>query len=256
MKIPRLAQAVLAIVGTYMGFVVFFDVLLGQVIPRSVLAMYMFFVVAGVLAVFTFSEEGTRELFAPIKALVEDPSRKAVRNVVFVVAPLVVAAFTYMQLQARVEAPAELRSIHPAPPATVELYGQRYDLRTLTNPLRRLEKEDPESFREHVAGGASVYVQNCHFCHGDKLDGRGPYAAGLNPLPLSFQDVGTIAQLQESFVFWRIATGGRGLPDEAAPWSSSMPAWQDFLTEEEIWQVILYLYDYTGHEPRTWEGGE
>ena len=98
-------------------------------------------------------------------------------------------------------------------------------------------------------------MQNCHFCHGDKLDGRGPYAAGLNPLPLSFQDVGTIAQLQESFVFWRIATGGRGLPDEAAPWSSSMPAWQDFLTEEQIWQVILYLYDYTGHEPRTWEGG-
>ena len=42
----------------------------------------------------------------------------------------------------------------------------------------------------------------------------GPYAAALNPVPLSFQDIGTIAQLQESFLFWRIATGGPGLPKE------------------------------------------
>ena len=104
-----------------------------------------------------------------------------------------------------------------------------------------------------VEAGADVYVRNCHFCHGDKLDGQGPYAAGLNPVPLNFQDVGTIAQLQESFLFWRIATGGPGLPDEAAPWISSMPVWEEFLTEEEIWQVILYLYDYTGHEPRSFE---
>jgi hypothetical protein len=25
-----------------------------------------------------------------------------------------------------------------------------------------------------------------------------------------------------------------------------MPVWQDFLTEDEIWKVILFLYDYTG----------
>ena len=33
---------------------------------------------------------------------------------------------------------------------------------------------------------------------------------------------------------------------------SSMPAWQQFLSEEEIWKVILFLYDYTGYEPRSW----
>ncbi len=32
-----------------------------------------------------------------------------------------------------------------------------------------------------------------------------------------------------------------------------MPVWQNFLSEEEIWKVILYLYDYTGRRPRSWE---
>jgi len=32
-----------------------------------------------------------------------------------------------------------------------------------------------------------------------------------------------------------------------------MPVWEDFLTEREIWSVILFLYDQTGWKPRTWE---
>jgi hypothetical protein len=32
-----------------------------------------------------------------------------------------------------------------------------------------------------------------------------------------------------------------------------MPVWQNFLSEDEIWKVILYLYDYTGQRPRSWE---
>jgi mono/diheme cytochrome c family protein len=135
----------------------------------------------------------------------------------------------------------------------VKAFDKRFNLLTLENPYRKLEKEDPEKFAELVAEGAEVYIRNCQYCHGDKLDGAGPYAAGLNPMPMDFQDIGTIAQLQESFVFWRIATGGPGLPKEGAPWLSSMPVWQDMLTEEEIWKVILFLYDYTGHRPRSWK---
>ena len=44
-----------------------------------------------------------------------------------------------------------------------------------------------------------------------------------------------------------------GLPAEAAPWISSMPVWEHFLTEEETWEVILFLYDYTGRQPRSWK---
>ena len=250
-RVPRLLQAVLVVVGVYAAFRVIFDVILGQPIPASLMVMYMFFVIAGVFMVFTFTEESARELVAPIKALVDDPEKKNIRNVVFVIVPLLVSAIVYYKMQPSLDAPLELRSIHPAPPASVKAFGKRFDLTKLENPYRKFEKQDPDKFRELVAEGGVVYIQNCQYCHGDKLDGRGPYAAGLNPTPLNFQDIGTIAQLQESFLFWRIATGGPGLPKEGAPWISSMPVWQDFLSEDEIWQVILYLYDYTGHRPRT-----
>jgi mono/diheme cytochrome c family protein len=252
-RVPRLLQAVLVVVGIYLAFRVIFDVILGQPIPASLMVMYMFFVIAGVFMVFTFTEESARELVAPIKALVDDPGKKNIRNVVFIIVPLLVSAIVYYKMQPSLDAPLELRSIHPAPPASVKAFGKRFDLTKLENPYRKFEKQDPEKFRELVADGGVVYIQNCQYCHGDKLDGNGPYAQGLNPVPLNFQDVGTIAQLQESFLFWRIATGGPGLPKEATPWISSMPVWQNFLSEEEIWKVILYLYDYTGRRPRSWE---
>lgn len=252
-KIPRLFQMIGIILLIYFSFIVLFDYLLGQVIPSSLLRMYMFFVIAGVVAVFTFTDGSTEELLAPIMEMMENPEKRKVRNAVLTVMPVLVGAYLYSQMVPSVEAPVELRSIHPAPPSSVKLFGKRYNLQTLVNPLRKYEKDDPEKFRELVREGARVYIENCHICHGDKLDGQGLYSVRLNPTPLNFRDVGTIAQLQESYLFWRISTGGPGLPDEAAPWISSMPVWQEFLTEEEIWQVILFLYDYTGHRPRTWE---
>ena len=32
-----------------------------------------------------------------------------------------------------------------------------------------------------------------------------------------------------------------------------MPVWEDFLTEDEIWSVIIFLYERTGFQPRRWE---
>lgn len=252
MKLPKLLQAVLVIAGVYIAFKVIFGVFLHQPIPSSLLTMYMFFVVVGTLLVITSTEEGAKGLSEPIKALVEDPSRKNVRNIVFVIVPLMAGGMTYKAMLPSYEAPVELRTIHPAPPSTVKAFGKTYNLMTLENPYRKLQKEDPEKFMTLVKEGGDVYFKNCHYCHGDKLDGQGHYAQGFNPLPLNFQDVGTIAQLQESYLFWRIATGGPGLPKEATPWLSSMPVWKNYLTEDEIWKVILFLYDYTGHSPRAW----
>jgi len=253
MKIPRLLLAVLVLAGVYAGFIIVFDVILEAVIPSSLLSMYMFFVTAGVFMVFTCDEAKTRELVAPVKALVENPGLRLWRNIVFVIVPLAVGGGVYMKMQPSFEAPLELRTIHPAPPSTAKIYGKRVNLLTLENPFRHLEKDDPEQFAEMVGEGAETYIKNCQYCHGDKLNGNGPFAAGLNPTPLNFQDIGTIAQLQESYLFWRITTGGPGLPKEAAPWISSMPVWQNFLKEDEVWKVILFLYDYTGHRPRSWE---
>lgn len=224
---------------------------LGKPVPSSLISMYMFFIVITVLLVMTISDEGANELFAPLRSLVEDPSRKLIRNVVFAILPVVGAYVVYDGGGAKVP-PAELRAVHPAPPAAVSAYGKTFDLMSLENPYRGAQKEDPEAFKAFVREGGEVYFKNCFFCHGDKLDGKGHYAHALEPRPLPFTGGDTIAQLQESYVFWRILKGGPGLPREAGPAVSAMPAWEDTLTEDEIWKVILFLYDYTGNIPRSW----
>jgi mono/diheme cytochrome c family protein len=135
----------------------------------------------------------------------------------------------------------------------VRAYGKVYELDGLENPLRALEKEDPAAFKELAREGGEVYFRNCFFCHGARLDGRGHYAYAMDPLPMPFTGSDTIAQLKESYLFWRIVKGGPGLPREGGPNISSMPAWEDELTEEEVWKVILFLYDYTGNRPRSWK---
>ena len=126
----------------------------------------------------------------------------------------------------------------------------------LDSPFASLKASDPAAYQKHLANGRRVYYQNCVYCHGDALRGDGMYARGLNPIPTNFADGGAIALLQESFLFWRISKGGPGLPDEGGPWDTAMPAWEKFLTEEEIWDVIHFLYDFSGQKPRAREEHE
>ena len=79
------------------------------------------------------------------------------------------------------------------------------------------------------------------------------FVHGLDPIPTNFADQGAIAMLRDSFLFWRISKGGPGLPDEGGPWDTAMPAWEKFLKEEEMWEAILFLYDFTGQKPRAKE---
>lgn len=251
-KIPRLLQFVILALIAY-GLFKAPGLLLGKPIPGSLILMYLFFAVVMILLVMTSTERGTRELFTPIRALVEDPGRSRARNVVFTVVPVFAAFVAFGYTKPSFEAPVELRSTHPAPPSALKAYDKTFNLSSLTNPYRKLEKDAPAKFRELVREGGIVYFKNCFYCHGDKLDSHGHYAQGFNPLPLPFQGKDTIAQLQESFVFWRIATGGPGLPKESTPWLSAMPVWKNLLTEDEIWKAVLFMYDYTGNVPRSWE---
>ena len=166
-----------------------------------------------------------------------------------IVIPLLLGYYAYTQAAAKPQAPPELRAVHPAPPASIQFRGKEIAIAGFDNPLRK----DQATFKKNVAAGGEIYIKNCMFCHGDNLDGQGHFAAGFNPPPANFQDPGTIAMLQEAYLFWRIAKGGPGLPKESTPWNSVMPAWEDRLTEEQIWQVIMYLYEATGQQPRRWE---
>jgi mono/diheme cytochrome c family protein len=219
-----------------------------SLVPKSVVFQYMLTVLAGVLLWVSDSEERWVRFKEPIHAVLVEPQLKTVRTTLLAAFPLLIGFLTFRQVQANVSAPPNLRSIHPAPPAAITFRGKQMMLAGLENPLRK-----EGDMAEHLKTGKAVYYKNCMPCHGDFLDGQGHYASGFNPLPLNFQDNGTIAQLTESFVFWRVAKGGPGLPREATPWNSAMPAWEDFLTENEIWAVVLFLYEQTGWHPRTWE---
>jgi len=219
------------------------------VVPKSVVLQYMATVLVGVLIYVSDNDERWRQFRAPIQAAMVEPRLRLVRGALLVLVPALVGWVAYGQVRTVVAAPPSLRSIHPAPPASITFRGTQMTLTGLENPLRAF----PDSLADFVAMGKRTYYQNCLPCHGDHLDGQGQYAPGFNPLPANFQDNGTIAQLTESFVFWRIAKGGPGLPREGSPWNSAMPQWEDFLTEREIWSVVLFLYEQTGWKPRTWE---
>ena len=219
-------------------------------IPFSVVLIYMFITTLALAAYVSSSAVRREEFLGPLVALVNEERLRPLLAAVLVLLPALAAAGAWFGSQEKLEAPAFGRTVHPAPPDTIPFGDKTIDLIRGHNPLRELETKDPAAFRAHVENGRKTYYRNCHFCHGDAMAGDGMYAHGLNPIPTNFTDSGTIAQLQETFLFWRIAKGGPGLPAEGGPWDSAMPAWEKFLKEEEIWEVILFLYDHTGQRPR------
>ena len=217
-------------------------------IPNTVVLQYLLTVAVGILLWVSDNEQRWTAFKKPIHEVLVRPDRKVARGALLVAVPILMAFIAYGRARPDMSAPPSFRAIHPAPPTSIPFRDETIELTGLENPLRLVGSLD-----EHFEEGKRVYYQNCVACHGDGLAGRGHYALGFNPAPLSFQDGGNIAQLTESFVFWRIAKGGPGLPNEGTPWNSAMPAWEAFLTADEIWSVIIFLYEQTGHSPRTWE---
>ncbi len=241
----KLVQAVVVVVGMYLVF----RFGIQPPAPWSVVKLYMAVVLLAVFVYVSSDSDSWRAFLSPIQSTLVDEGRRPIRNVLLVLLPILVGVYTYTQAAQRTGEPVELRVVHPAPPASITFRGKTIDIQGLDNPLR----EDTANYEKDVAEGAAIYIKNCVFCHGDDLDGGGHFAHAFNPPPADFTDPGTIAMLQEGFLFWRIAKGGADLPKESTPWNSVMPAWEDRLSEEEIWKVIMYLYDATGYQPRRWE---
>ena len=217
-------------------------------VPSSVVFQYLLTVLVGALLWVSDNEARWTAFKRPMHRVMVDDSRKPIRLAAMVLIPALVAFVAYGRVKPSLAAPPSFRAIHPAPPGSITFQGRTINLTGLNNPLR-----SQGAIETHYEEGKRIYYQNCLACHGDLLDGRGHFAHGFNPEPADFQDVGTIAQLTESYVFWRVAKGGVGLPNEGGPWNSAMPAWEDFLTEDEIWAVIVFLYTQGNKTPRTWE---
>ena len=222
-------------------------------IPSSVIVMYMALISTAILVHISVEDTRFREFLRPIHETLVDDNRRVRRLVLAVLIPLLMFGYTYSNIAQKANPPGDPRDAHPTPP--LELTYKDEVMRDVKNPYRHYEKDNPEVFRSHVENGKRVYYGNCFYCHGDHLDGKGHFADALNPLPANFQDVGIIPILQESYLFWRVSKGGPGLPPSGTPWNSAMPIWEDYLTQDEIWDVILFLSDYTGNMPRAFGEG-
>jgi mono/diheme cytochrome c family protein len=218
-------------------------------VPGSVVRLYMGIATLAIVAYVSSSAERWRDTTRPIVRLIVEPRLRLALLVVLVLVPGLVAFNVWRSLTVQVEAPSFGRTVHPAPPSEITVHDEPVNLITADQPYDAAHLS-PEQHAAHLANGRRVYYQNCFFCHGDGMAGDGMYAYGLNPLPTNFTDVGVLPNLQSSFVFWRIAKGGPGLPEEGGPWDTAMPAWERFLTIEEIWDVNLFLYEFNGLRPR------
>lgn len=249
-----------ALIAAILAWVVF-DNAFPPVLPKTLMIQYMIITVIGILLYFAYDDKKWAEFKAPLLSTLRDDNKALLRWFFLIATPLLVAWVVFGAVKPSLEAPVELRQVHPAPPAKFKVYNKTFDLATLKNPVRNdiLEtlKTDKEAgwikYQESVAAGRDVYYQNCFYCHGDLLDGEGQYAQGFNPLPIDFQDPTIIPQLEESFLFWRITTGGPGLPVEGTPWNSAMPVWHEMLAENDVWNVINFIFDYNGQVPRIWD---
>jgi mono/diheme cytochrome c family protein len=222
-------------------------------IPSSVVSLYMGIVTIAILAYMSSSEERRNEVSLPLIRFMTEKRYATLLAATIIAIPALAAANVYVQMNVPVEPPLFSRTVHPASPATITVHNKKIDLDAGENPFLPLQASNPAEFRQHVENGRRVYYRNCVFCHGDDLSGNGMFAHALDPIPTNFADAGAIGMLRDSFLFWRISKGGPGLPEEGGPWDTAMPVWEKHLTEDEIWEVILFLYDFTGQKPRAKE---
>lgn len=98
-----------------------------------------------------------------------------------------------------------------------------------TAPAEMAARDNPvAATKASVERGRKIFTARCATCHGNRGRGGGPAAAPLDPKPADL--VVMAPQHTDGDFAWRIATG-RG----------AMPAWENVLSEEQIWDVVNYL---------------
>ena len=257
-KIPLFWSTVITVVVVYVflkwGLPYFSMLIIGSEhpmpIPGSLMVMFMALTITGALVYVGMSDESLAEFTAPIINFLRGRDKtdmkrakveRVLRKIVLAIFPIFIGWFVFSKAAPEVRTPTALRIQHPTIPIAYE---------KLENPFR---VSDPAMLAQYIEEGRILYQINCRPCHGTKGDGEGPLARGYRLKPADFTDPGTIATVVEAYSFWRIKEGAAGLPAEASPWDSAMPAWKDELTDDQIWKTILAAYEIAGMEPRKTE---
>jgi len=76
-----------------------------------------------------------------------------------------------------------------------------------------------------LARGEEVFFKNCAVCHGEKGDGLGPAAAGMDPAPANFLDLDHSATYGPGEKYWLIGNGSEATGMPAFPQLSPADRW-------------------------------
>jgi mono/diheme cytochrome c family protein/plastocyanin len=107
--------------------------------------------------------------------------------------------------------------------------------------------------KESLSNGQKLYAQNCAACHGENGAGDGVFADDLQSIgdssmqsmngsmemsmqtPVDFTDPTRMLGASPALLQGKILRGGMG---------TGMPMWGSIFTEEQIWDLIAYLYSF------------
>ena len=132
------------------------------------------------------------------------PARKKLTGTIFVVLLLVAAGS------------AVYAFFHPGPWIVPE------EAKRVQNPLKPSQANLPAAQR--------LYLDKCAECHGDGGKGDGSQAKTYDPRPTDFTDAAHMNSASDGELFYKISEGHR-----------PMPSFKKRFTEEQRWQLVLFL---------------
>jgi mono/diheme cytochrome c family protein len=109
----------------------------------------------------------------------------------------------------------------------------------------------PVKMTGDLKNGQVIYERYCHFCHGKKGYGDGPVGIAITPHPADFVNDDKRMSKTDPELFKSITEGvHRDIGGE----EMAMPRWQDILSDQERWDVLIYIR-HLGAEGRKDQSG-
>src|SRR6266496_5342132 len=133
-KVNKLAQAT----GLFLFSIIYFRYRIYPPIPFSVRAIYATMTLIGIFMWVSSTEESWKDFRRPIIKVADATSggTKFLKIAIVILLPILVGWLSFNSMKPNVDEPIELRTVHPAPPASTKVHGKTIVLQTASSPFR------------------------------------------------------------------------------------------------------------------------
>jgi mono/diheme cytochrome c family protein len=104
------------------------------------------------------------------------------------------------------------------------------------SPYREMTNPYAADDAERIDAGFRRFKTLCARCHGPSADGNSPVGKALDPPAGNLTDPKVMNHVTDGYLYWRISEGG-----DFEPFNSSMIPWGEDLSEEDRWNIILWI---------------